>query len=266
MTQGVLPAGSCDAHLHIIPEAPETALPCYVAMRVALGLSRAVVVQAKAHGTDNTATLEAVAGLGAEARGIAVLHPGMTTAELRRLHDGGIRGLRFSLWRPSDAVCSLEMIEPLAAAIAPLGWHVQLHLSGAQISDMEAMLDRLPCPIVFDHMGRLPPAEGAAHPAFAVMARLLQRGRAWVKLGGAYLNTGVGPPYPDASRIARALVAEAPERLVWGTDWPHVTERDKPDDAGLLALLDEWAGSAEVRDRILVENPAKLYGFVQSCA
>ena len=261
VTLSRIPPGACDAHLHINPEYFGTALPRYIATRDALGLSRAVVVQAKAHGTDNSATLDAVAALGTQARGIAVVHPGVSAAELRRLHAGGIRGLRFSLWRPADAVTSLEMIEPLAAAIAPFDWHVQLHLAGDQIVAAEPMLHRLPCPIVFDHMGRLPPAQGPAHPAFAVISRLLQQSRAWVKLSGAYLNTETGPPYPDAARIARAFIAAAPERLAWGTDWPHVTETHKPDDTGLLALLGEWAGSEPVRNRILVDNPAALYGF-----
>jgi predicted TIM-barrel fold metal-dependent hydrolase len=115
---------------------------------------------------------------------------------------------------------------------------------------------------VIDHMGRLPPAQGPQHPAFAVIRRLLDMGRTWVKLSGAYLNTEIGPPdYPDATVIAKALVAAAPERLVWGSDWPHVTEHAKPDDASLLDLLTVWAGDEALRNRVLVGNAAELYGF-----
>jgi predicted TIM-barrel fold metal-dependent hydrolase len=181
---------------------------------------------------------------------------------LKRLDAGHVRGLRFSVWNPTDTVTTVEMIEPLAKRIADLGWHVQLHMSGSQIQDQAALLNRLPCPIVFDHMGRLQPRKGPDDPAFRVIAGLVERGRTWVKLGGAYLNTDEGPPdYPDATRTAKALVALAPERLVWGSDWPHVTERNKPNDAGLFDLLAVWAGNEENRRRILVDNPAQLYRF-----
>jgi predicted TIM-barrel fold metal-dependent hydrolase len=154
------------------------------------------------------------------------------------------------------------MIEPLARRIAALGWHVQIHMSGEQIVQSAALLSRLPCPIVFDHMGRLPPKDGPAHAGFRVIAELIAKGRAWIKLAGAYLNTEEGPPaYADATRIARAFVEAAPDRLVWGSDWPHVTEARKPDDALLLDLLSVWAGDERTRDRILVDNPARLYGF-----
>ncbi|MBU6499231.1 MAG: amidohydrolase family protein [Rhodospirillales bacterium] len=266
------PAAACDAHCHIIdPRFPGLGVGPPTGMTVAayrhlqrrIGTRRAVFVQAKYHGTDHACILDALARLGREARGIGVVQPGVDERELRRLDSGGIRGLRFSVWNPHDAIVTIDMITPLARRIADLGWHVQLHMSGEQIVEAAAMLGRLPCPIVFDHMGRLPPAQGPDHPAFAVMAELVDRGRAWVKLAGAYLNTGQGPPYADATRIAQAFVAHAPERLVWGSDWPHVTERHKPDDAALFDLLAAWAGTDRIRDLILVENPARLYGFDQ---
>jgi predicted TIM-barrel fold metal-dependent hydrolase len=206
--------------------------------------------------------LEALATLGPNGRGIAVVQPSVGDQELRRLNEGSIRGLRFSLWNPVDAVTTIDMIEPLAMRIAELGWHVQLHMSADQIVASTALLARLPCPIVFDHMGRLPPSVGSRHPAFAVIMRLVDRGRAWVKLSGAYLNTRLGPPYADTTPIASAYVKAAPERLVWGSDWPHVTESHKPDARQLLDLLGEWASDEITRTKILVDNPAKLYGFV----
>ncbi len=237
------------------------AIEDYRQLQRRIGTTRAVFVQAKYHGTDHACLLDAIRRLEGNARGIGVLHPSVADAELERLDAGGIRGLRFSLWKPADAIVTVDMIEPLAKRITDLGWHVQLHLSADQIVAAAAVLARLPCPIVFDHMGRLPPSRGPDHPAFAVIVDLVSKGRAWVKLAGAYLNTEQGSPYDDATRIARAFVAEAPERLVWGSDWPHVTEAHKPDDAELYDLLPLWAGSDRVRDLILVDNPAALYGF-----
>lgn len=217
---------------------------------------------AGAHRTDPSCLLDALKRFGKDGRGIAVVHPHVSDAELKRLDAGNVRGLRFSVWNPNDTVTTVAMIEPLAKRIADLGWHVQLHMSGAQIRENAALLNRLPCPIVLDHMGGLSPAEGPDDPAFKTIGGLVEKGRTWVKLAGAYLNTEQGPPdHADATRIARAYVAMAPERLVWGSDWPHVTEPHKPDDAVLFDLLTTWAGSETQRDRILVDNPAALYGF-----
>ena len=228
-----------------------------------LGTTRAFIVQPAVYGTDNRAILEAVRTLGAEhTRAVGVLHPTVTDEELDALHAGGVRGLRFTQHDPTTAVTSLDMIEPLARRIAERGWHTQLHLRGDQIVAMADLIERLPGTLVIDHMGRLPQPEGTAHPAFAVVRRLMDSGRAWVKLSGAYLDTKVGPPrYPDATKVAREYVQAAPERCVWGSDWPHPTESKKPDDAVLLDLLQEWARDEATRRRILVENPARLYGF-----
>ncbi|ONG50239.1 2-pyrone-4,6-dicarboxylate hydrolase [Pseudoroseomonas deserti] len=265
-----VPEGACDAHLHIIDDrftgagpSPGMTLADYRLLQRRLGVARAVLVQAKHHGTDPACLLDALAQLGEDGRGIAVLTPEQATpALLRKLHDAGVRGLRFSLWNPADQLVTLEMLRPLVAKIAPLGWHAQIHMTGPQIVEAEAILANLPCPIVFDHMARLPVAEGPDHAGFGVVARLLARGDVWVKLSGAYLNTATGAPYADAGRIARAFVAEAPDRMVWGSDWPHVTEKThKPDDAQLIDLLTDWAGSDAGAARILRDNPAQLYGF-----
>jgi D-galactarolactone isomerase len=264
------PANACDAHFHIIDPrfpSPETVKPegstldDYLIHQRRIGTTRAVPVQPKYHRTDHACMLDTLKRLGANGRGIGVCHPDVTDSELKRLDAGGIRGLRFSVWNPKDTVTTVEMIQPLAKRITDLGWHVQLHMSGEQIVETAAMLNLLPCPIVFDHMGRLPPKLGPDHPAFAVIVDLVSKGRAWVKLAGAYLNTEQGPPYADATRIAQAFVAQVPERLVWGSDWPHVTEQHKPDDAVLFDLLAVWAGNNGTRDRMVVDNPAKLYGF-----
>jgi D-galactarolactone isomerase len=267
------PANACDCHIHIIdarfraadPSAtsPQNmAMEDYLVLQRRIGTTRAVVVQAKYFGIDNTCTLDAVARLGANGRGVAVVHPSVTDAELRRLDAGGIRGLRFSVWNPNDTVTRIEMIEPLSRRVNELGWHVQLHMSGDQIAENAALLRRLVSSIVIDHMARLPPQLGVAHPAIAIICDLLDRGRTWMKLSGAYLNTISGPPdYTDVTSVARAFVKAAPERMVWGSDWPHTTESHKPDDAVLFDLLAEWAPDETTRNRILVDNPATLYGF-----
>ena len=269
------PELACDCHLHIydprfpmawpqLRSTPDASVAEYRLLQQRLGTTRAIVVQPAAYGIDNRVTLAAVAELGsAFARGIAVLHPSVTDHELADLHRGGIRGLRFTQHDPKTAVTTPEMIEPLTARVAEMGWHVQLHLRGEQLVDMAAMVERLPGTIVLDHVGRIPHPEGLRHPAFRIVARMLETGRTWVKLSGPYLDTQSGAPrYADVSRVARELARLAPERIVWGSDWPHPTERDvKPDDAILLDLAQEWAGEEGARQLMLVDNPARLYGF-----
>jgi predicted TIM-barrel fold metal-dependent hydrolase len=155
------------------------------------------------------------------------------------------------------------MIDPLAKRMNDLDWHVQLHFRGDQIVEKEDLLKRIAAPIVFDHMGRIPQPAGVKHPAFQIICRLIDKGRTWVKLSGVYQDSKVGPPtYADTTELARAYLEFAPERMVWGSDWPHPTEREhKPNDAMLFDLLTEWAPEEGLRKRVLVDNPATLYGF-----
>jgi D-galactarolactone isomerase len=268
-----VPALACDAHLHILDSGldPRTTaeqdatVVQYRSMQALLGTQRAVVVQPRPYGTDHRVTLDAIARLGlAHTRGIAVVHPDVPEKELHRLHQGGIRGVRMSLYTAHNAVVGFDMLEALAHKVHTMGWHLQLHWTADQIAEHARTLLRLPVTLVFDHLARLPVPQGIAHPAYAVVRELLQQGRAWVKLSGAYLNTALPPGkgYADVQDMARAWVQLAPERLVWGSDWPHTTEtHHKPDDSGLLDLLYAWTGSPEIAERILVDNPAKLYGF-----
>ena len=273
--QFTAPAGACDSHIHIYdprfrmdrPDRRATsnaAVAEYRLLQQRIGVTRAVVVQPAAYGTDNAVTVAAVQQLGpGNARGIAVLHPDVDDATLTALHACGIRGLRFTQHDPRTAVTTPEMIEPLVNRVHELGWHAQLHLRGPQIVAMADMIERLPGTLVFDHMGRMPQPQGARHPAFALLRKWLSGGRTWVKLSGAYLDTRDGAPrYGDVSAVARELARIAPERMVWGSDWPHPTEpQAKPDDAVLFDLLRDWAGSEAAARRILVDNPAALYGF-----
>ncbi len=267
------PAGACDCHMHIYdaerfpPSRPHARMQTdagvaeYRLLQKRIGTQRTVIVTPASYGTDNRVTLDAIAQLG-DARGVAVVHPTVTDAELDALARGGIRGIRFSQFDPRTAATTIDMIEPLAKRVNDRGWHVQIHMRGDQIAEAASLWDRLPCPIVFDHLGRLPQPAGIDDPAFGIIRRLIDKGRTWVKLSGAYLDSKVGAPtYTDATKVAEAFVAAAPERLVWGSDWPHPTESRKPDDAVLLDLLRTWAADDEARRRILVENPQALYGF-----
>ena len=270
--------GSCDAHLHVYHRAKslqglvpaDADAAAYAALRSRFGLSRAVVVQPRPYGTDNSIVLASIATLGrSSTRGIAVLHPDVSERELQALHEAGIRGVRFSLFTQRNAVVTFDMVEPLARRVSPLGWHLQLHWTASQIVEHQALLRRLPAPVVFDHMARLPVDAGMRHPAFAVVESLLREERAWVKLSGPYLESRVGPKvgFRDIDPIAEAFIACAPDRLVWGSDWPQSDWRGiDPDEAlgELLMSLARWAGTDEMIRKLLVVNPAALYGFDQS--
>jgi D-galactarolactone isomerase len=267
------PANACDCHMHIydsrFPVAPSATLrPAdakpddYRLLQKRIGTTRNVVVTPSTYGTDNACTLDGMAKLGPTAHGVAVVDSAVSDAELRRLHDLGVRGIRFNLVQAGTT--TVEMLEPLSKRVNELGWHVQIHMLGDGIVKIEDTLQKLPSPIVFDHMGRIPKDVGTDHPAFTVIRRLIDKGRTWVKISGAYMDTKVGPPtYADSTRLAQAYVKAAPERMVWGSDWPHPTEKDKPNDAVLFDLLAEWAPDEAVRNRVLVDNPAMLYGFAK---
>jgi D-galactarolactone isomerase len=245
------------------PEArmqPNAGVQDYRLLQQRIGTRRVIVVTPAAYLTDNGVTLDAIAQLGAQARGVAVVHPTVTDDELQRMTDGGVRGIRFTQFDPKTATTTMDMIEPLARRVQALGWHVQIHLRADQIVAAEDFLLGLPGTIVFDHLGRLTPPEGLSHPAFRIIRRMLDSGRTWMKLSGAYFFGGP-PAYAEAGNVARAYIAAAPERMVWGSDWPHPTEKEKPDDAALFDLLGDWAPDDATRHRILVENPAQLYGF-----
>jgi D-galactarolactone isomerase len=270
------PSLACDSHMHIYDPshfpfvsssrvAPKDAtVPDYRRFQKRIGTTRVVVVTPRNYGTDNRVTVDAISLFAPNARGVAVLHPNVTDADLKHLHAAGVRGIRFSLGDPASAVVTPAMIEPLSNRASDFGWHVQFNVSGDQIVELAGVLNRLPCQMVFDHMANPPLPAGIRHPSHAVMRGLIDKGRAWVKLSGPYSNSRIGAPsYPEAAIIARSFVRAAPERLVWGSDWPHPSLPDdaKPDDAVLLDLLLDWAPVAVTRNRILVENPQALYGF-----
>jgi predicted TIM-barrel fold metal-dependent hydrolase len=242
---------------------PDALVDDYRALQKRLGTSRNVLVQPSTYGTDNRCHLEALAAFGPSARMVAVVDDTVSTEELGRMAALGVRGIRFNL--AQRGATTPEMLEPLSRRIAELGWHVQINAPAAEMMAIMPILEkRVPATIVFDHLAHIPQPEGVDHPLFAKVLALIDKGRTWVKLSGAYADSRVGPPsYADTGAVARAYVAAAPERCVWGSDWPHPTELHKgpPDDARLFDLLMSWAPDEDTRHRILVENAAALYGF-----
>lgn len=268
------PPGACDTHMHIYepgyalraeaahPGQPAT-LAHYLEVKSRLGLSRTVIVQPGGYGTDNTCTLEAMAKLGSDhARGVATVAPDAPDREIERLAARGMRGIRYHM--RGGAVLGWDTMAKMAARVAPFGWHVQLQCEPAEIGEHEALLSSLPCDLVIDHMGRFAADTPPGDPNWRAMMRLLESGRCWVKLSGPYYGSKSGPPrYEDKARIARALIEAAPERVVWATNWPHPsTKSNYPDEAKLLDTVADWTqGDEALRRKILVDNPARLYGF-----
>ena len=265
------PPGTCDTHMHFYnakyPTAP-TALSTppdawvedYRQIQAALGLERVVVVQPTTYGRDNACQLEAMVAFGANARGIMVVDTDTPDAELERLSGLGVCGVRFHML-PGGAL-PWDMLEEMAARVHPFGWHVQLQMNGREFPDREAMLQRLPGTLVVDHVGRFMDPVPLDDDAFEVLLRFLETGRCWVKLSAPYESSVSGPPgYADVSAEARALAKAAPERMLWATNWPHPGKDPQPDTGPMLDLLLDWVDDETVRTRILVDNPAELYGF-----
>lgn len=242
---------------------PDAPVATYRKLQARLGTSRAVVVQPSTFGTDNRCTLDALSQLGKDARGVAVIEPEASDSELQHMHALGVRGVRVNFVSPQPwGATTAARLRETANRVAGMGWHVQVFMAAGQIVEMAGILEGLPTPLVIDHLGARPHPADTAQAAFRVICKLLERGRAFVKLSGAYMGTQVGAPtYADSSRLARGYVMAAADRVVWGSDWPHTTETEKPDDADLLDLLLDWAPDDVMRRKILVETPRILYGF-----
>jgi predicted TIM-barrel fold metal-dependent hydrolase len=268
------PAHATDCHHHIydsrFPFDPTATLKPgdatvadYRLLQKRIGTTRHVVVQPSSYGIDNRCLLDALAQFGiATARGVAVVNTSVTDAELDTLHKAGVRGIRFNL--AQAGATTVEMVEPLSQRVVKRGWHIQINAPSETILANATIWERVPTQVVFDHLAHLHEPDGVKDPTFAMVSALLKQNKAWVKLSGAYADTKVGPPtYADATVVAQAYVKLAPHRLVWGSDWPHPTEKAdaKPDDALLFDLLSQWAPDEHTRRLILVDNPARLYGF-----
>lgn len=269
----VLPPGTCDAHVHIwgpfdrFPVArgapytpPERNREDLRALHERLGVQRAVIVQTTVYKSDNRAMLDAIAHSDGAYRGVALVDEGFGDAEYRALHDGGVRGVRFGFVKHLGGVPDLALVRRTADRIAQMGWHLVLHLDAANIPEFEALLRSFTLPVVIDHMGRVPVADGLDQAPFRILLDLLKRPNYWVKVSGSERISAEGPPFRDAVPFARRLIEAAPDRTLWGTDWPHPNVRWDPDEADLVDLLPAFGDAAALR-RVLVDNPARLYGF-----
>ncbi|NUU04228.1 amidohydrolase family protein [Herbaspirillum robiniae] len=269
------PALCCDSHHHIydarFPVSPHwrggrpdgATAADYRLLQKKLGIARHVVVQPSTYGSDNRCLLDALQQFGPQARGIVVIDDDIGTDALKGMDALGVRGVRVNFLTPQSwGVTTVERLQATVARIAPLGWHVQVLMSGEQIAQHESVLASLPIPLVIDHLGRIPQPAGIDHPGARAILRLLAAGNTWIKLSEPYADTLLGAPdYADTGKLARAYIEAAPDHVLWGSDWPHPTERIKPDDALLFDLLSGWAPEVEVRKKILVSNPATLFGF-----
>ncbi|ARP83581.1 amidohydrolase [Bordetella genomosp. 8] len=268
------PTGACDCHIHVyelqrFPLAstatfgpPQASWADYLEVRRALGLTRAVIVQATGYGFDNRCALEALALAHGSARMIATLPVDTPAGELRRLHDLGVRGVRFMMIPNSGGVMQWDDLEPMAERIAALGWVINLQLDGRELPHYEKRLADLPCQLSIDHNGKYLTPVAPADPAFRALLRLLEGGRVWVKLSAPYETSKSGPPqYDDVGALAASLAGAFPDRCLWASNYPHPGRTDAPDNADMLDLLARWAPDEQVRKKVLVDNPARLYGF-----
>jgi D-galactarolactone isomerase len=265
------PPGACDTHMHFydrrFPTAPtatmtppDASVEDYRAVQRRLGLSRTVVVQPTTYGTDNRCTLESIAALGLDkARGVATVDDAVTEQELEDLTKGGMRGARFHMLR--GGAIPWDQLDRIADRVQGAGWHVQLQLDGRELPDREAQIRGWPGRVVIDHAGKFLEPVPVDDPAFLSLVRLVESGWVWVKLSAMYEVSKAGPPtYDDVGRLAKELIHVAPERMLWASNWPHPGNPGQ-DEAVLLDTLLDWAPDEATRRRILVDNPAEVYGF-----
>lgn len=268
----LLPPGACDAHCHVFgpgarfpyapnrsytpPDAPKETL---AALHEFLGFSRAVLVQASCHGTDNSAMLDAIASSNNTIRGVAMVGKDVTDAELERLHANGVRGTRFNFVAHLGGAPDLQVVESVAARVAPLGWHLQLHLDAEDLLTYRDFLNRLEVPFIIDHMGRAQAQHGLEQQPFRLLLELMKNELAWIKVSGPERISATGKPYLDAIPFARALIEAAPERVLWGTDFPHPNVKAMPNDGELVDLFPRMCDDEALRKKILIDNPTRLY-------
>jgi D-galactarolactone isomerase len=270
------PPGTTDTHIHIydsrFPTAPtatftppDASITDYDSVCELLGIERAVLVQATTYGTDNRCMLDAMAKMGRDrVRGVAIVDLSVADQELERLADAGICGIRFQMF--PGGVVTWDMVEPLARRVKPLGWHVILQFDGREFPKREAVIRRLAeeVTVVLDHTGKFVEPVPVEHPAFQTMLDLMRTERFYAKVSGPYETSKVGPPdYQDVGALAAELIRVAPDRILWASNWPQVNPPGgiRPDNVRMLDLLLDWAPDEGTRRKILVDNPARLYGF-----
>ena len=270
------PPGACDAHCHIFGPAdlypyapdrtytpPDAPLGRFKALQSILGLERAVLVNASCHGTDNTVIVDAIAQSGGKYRGVANADDSFSERDYQKLHDAGFRGVRFNFVKHLGGVPDMGEFHRVIDRIQPLGWHVDLHFDASDLVEFADLFEKLPVPFLIDHMGRVPTKNGLEQEPFQQLLAVAKNNeRCWVKISGAERMSNAGPPFTDAVPFAQALIAVAPERILWGTDWPHPNiSQHMPNDGDLLDLVPLFAPDAATQKRFLVDNPHRLYGF-----
>jgi len=273
-----LPRLSCDAHAHIMgPQAqydyspariytpPDCLLPDYLYMLDTLGIERAVLVQPSVYGTDNTVMLEAMKAAGGRLRGVAVVEEDISQADLKVMNDAGVRGVRVNIVDVKDrkpGSLPMKALKSLAQKIAPLGWHMEFLMHADEFDDLDETFADFPVDIVLGHLGYLTIGQKLDSSGFQALLRLMKTGKAWVKLTGPYRITAEPLPYPATIAFAKALLEANPERVIWGTDWPHVMLKGRmPNDGELADVIADWIPDVKVREQVLAKNPARLYGF-----
>ncbi|MGE0560148.1 MAG: amidohydrolase [Burkholderiales bacterium] len=273
-----MPSFACDTHAHVLGPAarydysparvytpPDCLMTDYRHMLDTLGVSRAVLVQPSVYGTDNSAMLDAMKTDPQRLRGVAVVDPAIGDAELKALDQAGVRGVRVNIVDVKDrkpGTLPMDRLQALAARIAPLGWHMEFLMHADEFPDMDRTFSDFPVPIVLGHLGYMKTALGLEAPGFQALLRLMKAGKAWVKLTGPYRISGAPLPHADTVPYAHALLEANADQVIWGSDWPHVMHKGAtPNDGDLTDLLLDWVPDEAQRERVLVANPAKLYGF-----
>ncbi|MET0721917.1 MAG: amidohydrolase family protein [Tardiphaga sp.] len=268
-----LPELSCDAHTHIFgPGAkypyvgsyipPDAPLEDFQKLHTILGIGRAVIVNASVHGTDNSVALDAIKVSNGRYRAVANLDPEVTEQGLQELHDGGFRGCRFNFVKHLGGTPDMKVFHRTVDMIAALNWHVDLHFDAIDLPDYAELLAKLPVRYTIDHMGRVKAADGLDQLPFRTLIELMQRDeKCWVKVSGCERVTSAGPPFTDAVPFAKKICETAPDRVIWGTDWPHPNVKAMPNDGDLVDLIPLFATTAELQQKILVDNPARLFDF-----
>jgi predicted TIM-barrel fold metal-dependent hydrolase len=269
------PPRACDAHCHVFgpaakfpyapdapywpPDAPFEALE---GLHRKIGFERAVIVHASCHGADMRVTLDAIARSGGRYRGTAIIDESYSEKDFQRMHEGGIRGVRFNFVQHLGGRPDMAFFDRTVARLAEMGWHLILHLDATDLVEFRKKLEAIRIPMVIDHMGRVKAADGLQQAPFRILLEFMQGENFWVKVCGAERVSSKGPPFDDALPFARALIEAAPERVLWGTDWPHPNVgKHMPNDGDLVDLFARMVPEPDLQRKILVDNPALLYGF-----
>jgi len=270
-----LPPLACDAHCHVFgpaakfpyaPDAPycppDAPFERLRKLHDMLGIERAVIVHASCHGSDMRVTLDAIARSNGRYRGTAIIDESYGDKEFQKMHEGGIRGVRFNFVKHLGGRPDLGFFRKTVERVKSMGWHLILHLDSTDLVEFRSEFMKLPVPMVIDHMGRVKAGDGLEQRPFKTLHEFMQNENCWVKVCGAERVSSKGPPFSDAVPFARALIEAAPDRILWGTDWPHPNVgKHMPNDGDLVDLFTQMAPEPALQHKILVDNPARLYGF-----